>query len=161
MDAYEDCSLANPASLNGGNKTRRPGTVTAGICEMLMDHTDAIHYMIQRFLGASVSDQLFASILEKFHAQEGYLYREVSTSICPMRCHTWPATSWSPVVIESRLAVRQGAHNEDPFRTERKRTGQADVRFECTAAVFRRRPRRQKAGLDERTDDDARCRPME
>ncbi|MEP9327328.1 hypothetical protein PPMP20_29950 [Paraburkholderia phymatum] len=82
-DAYEDCSLANPASLNGGNKTRRPGTVTAEICEMLMDHADAIQYMIERFLGASVSDQLFASILEKFHRQEGYLYREVSTSNLP------------------------------------------------------------------------------
>ncbi|KWB24969.1 hypothetical protein WL32_08280 [Burkholderia cepacia] len=82
-DAYEECSLADPKSFNGKNKTRRPGAITAGIIEILVNHADAVHYMVERFLGASVSDRLFASMLEQFHRQEGYLYREVSTSNVP------------------------------------------------------------------------------
>lgn len=82
-EAYEDCSLANPKSLNGSDKTRRPGKVVSGILEVLRDHADALHYMIGRFLGADISDELYSSILRQFHKQEGYLYRAVSTSNLP------------------------------------------------------------------------------
>lgn len=73
-DAHEDCSLANPKSLHGLDKGRRPGKVAAGIIEVLRDHADALHYMVGRFLGADISDDLFSSILRQGHKQEGYFY---------------------------------------------------------------------------------------
>ncbi|MPV71351.1 hypothetical protein [Burkholderia sp. BE17] len=137
-DAYDECSLANPKSLNGRNKTRRPGPIAAGIVDILVNHADAVHYMVEKFLGASVSDQLFASMLEQFHKQEGYLYREVSTSNVPYAL-LYMAGNQSAIGCEAKgnslfaRAVKNSEHFELSWqRIKRKRDSNARLRFFIT-----------------------------
>ncbi|KWC21003.1 hypothetical protein WM04_19975 [Burkholderia ubonensis] len=137
-EAYEDCSLANPKSLNGADKTRRPGKVVSDILEVLRDHADALHYIIERFLGASISDELYGSILRQFHKQEGYLYRAVSTSNLPYSllymagnqstygCFPKPESVWTQALAHS-------AHFEmGKWGIRRKSDSKAQLRFFVT-----------------------------
>lgn len=57
--------------------------VVASILEVLIEHADAVHFMVQRFLGASVPAPAFQSLLQQFSVHEGYLYRAVTTSNLP------------------------------------------------------------------------------
>ncbi|CAE6706723.1 hypothetical protein [Paraburkholderia nemoris] len=145
-EAYEDCSLANPKSLNGTDKSRRPGKVVSGILEVLRDHADALHYMIGRFLSADISDDLFSSILWQFHKQEGYLYRAVSTSNLPYSllymagsqstygCFPKPESVWS-------RALAHSAHFEmGKWGIRRKSDSKAQLRFFVTDHAIKNSP---------------------
>jgi hypothetical protein len=145
-EAYEDCSLANPRSLNGSDKTRRPGKVVSEILEVLREHADALHYMIGRFLGADISDDLFSSILRQFHKQEGYLYLAVSTSNLPYSllymagsqstygCFPKPGSLWV-------RALARSAHFElGKWGIKRKSTSKALLRFFVTDHVIKNSP---------------------
>jgi hypothetical protein len=81
--AYEECSLANPSSFNGTNKRPAGSKVVASILEVLIEHADAVHFIVQRFLDASVPAPAFQSLLRQFSVHEGYLYRAVTTSNLP------------------------------------------------------------------------------
>lgn len=81
--AYDECSLANPKSFNGTNKRPVGSRFVASILQVLVEHADAVHFMVQRFLDASVPVPAFQSLLQQFSVHEGYLYRAVTTSNLP------------------------------------------------------------------------------
>ncbi|CAM8819489.1 HNH endonuclease [Burkholderia pseudomallei] len=142
-DAYDECSLANPKSFNGLNKTRRPGPTTAGIIDILVNHADAVQYTVDKFLGLSVSDRLFASMLEQFHKQEGYLYREVTTSNLPyallyMAGNQDVTGCWVKDDSAFGRAVKKSQHFElSRQRIWRKANSSAQIHFFVTNHVIR------------------------
>lgn len=75
---YDDCSLANPESLNGKDKTRRPGPIADSIMRLLVEQADLIHRHAERFLGVQMPDEAFEKLLRQFKQQDGQFYRAVS-----------------------------------------------------------------------------------
>lgn len=75
---YDDCSLANPTSFNGKDKSRKPGFVADNILQLLADQADLIHRHAERFLGVQMPDEALEKLLKQFRQQEGQFYRAVS-----------------------------------------------------------------------------------
>jgi hypothetical protein len=82
-EAYDDCSLRDPASFNGKSSRRKPGKVANGIVQALIERADAVHFFVERFLGLDITDALFESLLREFRKHDGQLYRAASTSNLP------------------------------------------------------------------------------
>lgn len=81
--AYDECSLANPKSFNGKDRRAAGSKVADDILRLLVEHADAVHYFVEKFLEADVPGSVFQSMLREFLVQQGYLYRAVTTSNVP------------------------------------------------------------------------------
>ena len=77
QDAYDNCPLANPKAFTGDPIKREPGAFSREILELLQNEADTVKSFMESSLGIILTDEVFQQIIEKFVAQEGYLYRSI------------------------------------------------------------------------------------